>query len=127
MIETTSTEKTVIEPDYWDSEMAKCGMLHVSATADCIRILIPDSQIDMIPLMLGGERITLSRGSCSAGEDSVFEIVFDDHSDSPLSLLVGSEQGDTLPEPESACDIVVYVRGEEILQKRCCWVRPGSK
>ena len=116
MIETTSTEKTVIEPDYWDSEMAKCGVLHVSATADCIKILIPDSQIDMIPLMLEGERITLSRGPCpGGGKAPVFEIVFDDYSDNPLSLLVGSEPGDTLLEPGSECDVVVHVRGERIL------------
>ena len=116
----TNSEKTVIEPDYWDSEMTKCGVLYVSATADCIRILVPDSQIDMIPLMLEGERITLSRGPCpGGGKAPVFEIVFDDYSDSPLSLLVGSEQWDTLPEPGSEWYIVVYVRNERVLQKRC--------
>ena len=128
MTKRVDIKKTLIETDYWDSEMAMCGVLQFSVTPGFIRILIPDSQVDMIPEMLGGKEIVLShRPGPDGGKDSVVEILFDDHSDSPFSLLVDSKLWDRIPEPGSKWNIEVYARCEKILRKECyCRIREVS-
>jgi hypothetical protein len=83
--------------DYWQTTHAKQGYFYLSINAGAFRLLIPPCMEDVIPQMQTGKTIVISHGKYQ-GEKDAFEILFDDHSDSPFSVMVDALQADRKPE-----------------------------
>lgn len=85
----------IVETDYFDSVLAKEGMVFLSWNLDVARLLIPDSQLAMVDEMKTAEYAILSSGRWfeRQGIDAL-ELLFEDHTDSPFALQFASSQCD---------------------------------
>ena len=89
----------ILRTNYWDLEHAKRGFFFISVNAGCVRLLVPETQLQMIPEFETGEYVILSRGPWPAqGRPDAIEILFEDFSDSPFALHLTIEQCDMLPD-----------------------------
>ncbi len=103
----------VVKSNFWDDPMAQSGYFFMSWNAGAGRLLVPDSQLDMLPDMQSAEEVIVSVGPWPrAGFDTATELLFEDHSDEPLVLHIGPQQTDrVLPESDSGTPFPVTVWG----------------
>lgn len=121
----------IVESNWWDSDMARAGMLYCSVNAGCIRLLVPDSRRRIIQEMRDAEYVVLSRGPWPIrGLGEAVELMFEDHGDQPYALQLGPESFDVLPaEPEPGREWVVAGwctkrgRPHKHLERICHWRR----
>ena len=115
--------KKIKSTNYWDTEQAQAGKLYFSINAGCIRMLLPDIMWFIIPELLTGKKIIISRGPWpDQNRPDAFEIMFDDYSDSPYALHVGTEQWDMVPAKDtvgSQWDFAAWTRTRNVLHKKC--------
>jgi hypothetical protein len=79
----------------FDSEHARGGLYFVSWNASSARVLVPDSLLATIDDMRTAKRfVVVSRGPMQ-GRD-VYELLFDDGSDSPFALHIETRMSDRL-------------------------------
>ena len=84
--------------NYFESEYAIAGKVYLSVNAGVFRLLLPDNQIHMLEEISTGKEVVISIGKWpEAAKQIAFELMFDDHSDSPFCLHFGSEQVDRVP------------------------------
>lgn len=115
-----NASKKIANTNFFDLEHAKAGYCYFSINAGCIRMLLPDSMHDLIPEMLTGKKIIVSRGPMpTLGKSDGFEILFDDYSDSPYAMHVGADQWDFVPKKTSKWEFAVWTRQRCVLQKKC--------
>ncbi len=127
LIKIENTGKKIKKTNYWKSEYATEGKLYFSINAGCIRMLVPEKMEHIIPEIKTGKKIILSRGAWpEQGRDDSFEILFDDYSDNPFVLHVGTEQWDMIPKKEKGWEFAVWTRERNVLQKKC-YYRKVSK
>jgi hypothetical protein len=116
---------------YWGSEYDRAGKLYVSCNAGAIRILVPASQGALIEECRRSEYAILSRGPWpELGLAEAVEILFEDRSDSPVTLHLSPESFDFLPaEPEAGKEWVLALwtqkkgRPHKALERKCHWRR----
>lgn len=83
--------------NFWDSEHARRGLFFLSWNAGSGRLMVPDSQRNMLKEMKTAEYLILSRGPWPmGGKSEAYELLFEDHSDCPFSINIGHEQTDRL-------------------------------
>lgn len=118
MITITNRGQAIAETDYWSSEQARAGYLFLSWNAGAGRVLLPDSQKQMLREMKTAEFVIVSRGPwVDQGGREALELLFEDHSDSPFSVTLLAEQCDRLlPEVDQGGGFLVSV-----------WTRGGLK
>ena len=98
MIEIHNNGQDILSTNYWQTEHSERGYLYCSINAGCFRLLIPPAQESQIPEMQTAREVIVSRGAWpEAGKLEAIEIMFEDDSDSPYCLHLGSEQLDQLP------------------------------
>lgn len=82
--------------NYWTSSYARSGAVFVSINAGAFRLLVPPQ----IPIddMVAADEVIVTRGAWpQAGKHDALELLFEDHSDNPFCLHIGSEQTATMP------------------------------
>ena len=88
----------IVASDYWDSEYATAGAVYLSVNAGAFRLMMPDNQIDALADMRTGKLVIISRGPWPAQRRAdAIEVLFDDGTDNPYALHIGTEQIDRLP------------------------------
>jgi len=112
MIIIRNSGKKVVETNYFDSVAAKRGLAFLSMHDGGIRLLLPDYLPDFIlgadssatctynavAVMNTADHVVISRGpSKSFQKQDMLEILFEDHSDTPVSLHMSAEQCAILP------------------------------
>ena len=101
--------------NYYDSEAASRGLLYVSWHANAARVLVPDSQLAMVAEMKTGKECIVSAGPTERG--LAYELLFEDHTDSPFSVTVDMRMSDRLiPASQQGGGFVVTV-----------WTRHGQQ
>lgn len=112
----------LVESNYWDHVYARNNFVYLSTNAGCIRLLIPDT----FPLheLKGTKGVAITRGRCF-GRDAL-EVLFDDGSDYPYSIQVGTEQCDRVA-PVSAIPqrvrFQVVMKGPRVVAEYECFYR----
>jgi hypothetical protein len=106
----------LVATDYWDTQHAAAGLIYASCNGGTIRLLLPPAREPDLPDMTRGvEYVILSRGPWPEQDRAdAFELLFEDHSDSPYALRLSPESFDLLPcEPElgSAWRLALWVSG----------------
>lgn len=105
----------ITHTNYWNLEHAEKGLFYLSWNAGAARLLVPESQKPLIKEMKTGKFVIVSRGKFQ-GRDAL-ELLFEDNSDSPFSILIVTEQTDRLiPDYEQGGGFVVTV-----------WTKSGQK
>src|SRR5271169_5330468 len=96
IIENNETE--IANTNYWDTEHAQAGFVFLSINAGAFRLLIPDTKKQEIKEMMTAKEIIVSRGPWYAGKKpDAIEILYEDFTDTPFSIQMGTEQLDRLP------------------------------
>ena len=100
IVSITNDGPKIIETNYWESEHAKYGFLYMSINAGCYRLLIPKFREDYLKEIATAKDVVISRGpapNLQPPRSDYFEIMFDDHTDTPFIINVGVEQWDRVP------------------------------
>lgn len=148
--------KFLANTNYWDTQAAKLGYLYVSWNANACRILVPDVSLSMIDEMRTGKRAIIMAGEFKAEEVNRFtneldahslslaqkngftkhgfygrglDIVFDDGTTNPFSVLTRPEQVDrNLPASDSGkpLDMLIYTRRGVVHHIPCIYLDVGS-
>lgn len=115
MIYIENDGQAIAGTDYWDSEMNTHGLIAISMNAGAFRILLPDSMADQVADMQTARDVIISKGKCQGKQ--AYEILFDDHTDTPYSLLLDARQFASLQpaDGEHGKDVrvSVWVKGPE--------------
>ena len=123
LVKIINAGKKIKETNFWDSELAKYGKFYCSINAGCIRLLVPDNQVHLLSEMKTGKKVILSRGPWpQMGVDDGFEIMFEDYSNCPFSIHVGTESWDLLPDQNttgSKWQFAIWTRSGCMYQSKC--------
>lgn len=113
MITIENDNSEIISSNYWLTEWAKKGIMAASLNAGTFRVLLPDSMKDMVIEMKTGKEIIISKGQYQGR--IAYEILFDDHTKSPFSLIIGDNQIFSLQVADSeqgkALMVAVWMKG----------------
>jgi hypothetical protein len=86
----------IVETNYWASDYFMRGAVYLSINAGAFRLLVP-SQIP-IDDMVAADEVIVTRGAWpEAGKHEALELMFEDYSDNPYCIHIGSEQIDRPP------------------------------
>lgn len=117
------------ETNYFDSKMADAGALGLSVHKCCIRVLVPERSILILPDMLQGAKeavLILLAGLNAETEGVAFQFVMNDGSDRPWSFCGGTTSilgGINIP-PDSTFTAAIWTRISGKLTK--CWEGAGA-
>ncbi|RTB44096.1 hypothetical protein [Pseudomonas aeruginosa] len=107
----------IARTNYWETELAQSGFAYLSWNAGVGRLLLPDALVAGLQDMRNAEYVIVSRGIWAEhGKRDAWELLFEDHSDSPYCLTLLTEQSDRLlPDNNQGggFDIAVWIRDGE--------------
>jgi hypothetical protein len=113
----------IASSDFWDSEYARKGYFYLSFNAGAARLLIPDSRIAQVEELQTGELVIISQGP-GMGRKDMTEVLFEDNTDVPYSIHIGSEQVDRfLPASDHGRDVPFTAWGRNAV---LLFERPGK-
>jgi hypothetical protein len=109
----------IVKTNFFDSEYAENGYFYLSTNAGHVRLLIPDSQKNLLKELKNVAYAILSRGPWIQRDvlDAI-ELMFEDFSNSPYAIHMTAQQCDMLPE------IGEEGKGD---WKLSLWLRSGNK
>lgn len=95
-MEVKNDGQEIVETNYWSSDYCRKGAVYLSINAGAFRLLLPPQ----FPLddMAVADEVIVTRGAWpNAGKHDALELMFEDHSDNPYCIHMGSEQTDRMP------------------------------
>lgn len=118
LIQIENRGQQIVNTNYWDSPLATDGRIFMSWNAGAARLLIPDHMEFLLRDMRSAKHVIISRGPY-LGDIAlqVFELLFEDLSDSPFYLLMALGQSDRIPP--------AHEQGEGFTLS--VWTRTGQK
>lgn len=115
MIITENNGPLLKASNYWDSQMARRGQCFVSINKGTFRLLLPDSLKSIEADIRTGKYVAITLGMHRHTGWMMYEIMFDDGSDSPYSLWINPEQFERSFSISDAAskdrELIVYSRG----------------
>ncbi|MGB3988437.1 MAG: hypothetical protein WBK67_01960 [Minisyncoccales bacterium] len=125
MIAIENAGPRIVSSTYWDSELNARGVIVCSLNAGAFRLLLPDSLASEVPEMSTGKEVIVSKGAYRGQKG--YEFLFDDHSESPYSILIGWNQMVTFHpadrEHGKAIQVSVWIRGSKEMLNLPGWFR----
>ena len=101
----------IASTDYWDSDQAQKGLMHVSPNAGVLRLLVPPKWERILPDMRTGKRVTVENSIVRRG---AVDIVFEDGTQSPFFVSLDRRQFSGIPK-RGAWGLSVWTReGKQI-------------
>ena len=98
MLTIVNDGQKIRETNFWQLSTNK---FWVSVNAGCMRLLVPRAMHYTIDDIKTGKEVVVSRGPMpSAGILDGMEIMFDDHTDEPFAIHVGTAAFDLVPNEE---------------------------
>lgn len=89
--------QAIVETNYFDIAHAQAGALYLSWNASAARLLVPDSQKQILRELRGAREVLISRGPwADQGNRDALELLWEDDSDNPFVLHLAIEQSDRL-------------------------------
>jgi hypothetical protein len=111
----TNNGPEIASTNFWETPHAHAGKVFLSLNAGCFRLLLPEDLEDQLAEMRTARNVVISRGPWpGGGKADAIEVLFDDGTDSPLAIHIGTEQVDQLPLDSDAgkpCKFAVYICG----------------
>ncbi len=98
MITIANNGPLIAHTNYWQSEYFHSGYALLSWNAGVARLMLPDAMKSWLRDMTTAKHVIISRGPMlQAGGRDGLEILFDDFSDHPYALSMGTEQALQVP------------------------------
>ncbi len=89
---------SIVNTNYWETEMAKHGYVYCSINAGCFRLLVPEKKGISLDDLQSGHLVIVTRAPWPAmGVRDALELLFEDDSDTPFALHIVSRQVDRMP------------------------------
>jgi hypothetical protein len=80
------------QTDYWNTEMCRRGFYYMVHNNGIFSLLVPEIKInELIKELQTAESVIITRGTYK-NKDDCFEIVFDDKTETPYSIMLEDEQ-----------------------------------
>jgi hypothetical protein len=90
----------IVSTNYWDTNYARKGYVFLSINAGTCRLLVPEAMLAAIPEWRAAREVIVSKGPWpDQGKAEALELLFEDDSDSPYALHIGTNQVDRIPLP----------------------------
>ncbi|MDD2162542.1 hypothetical protein N1078_18440 [Pseudomonas sp. MIL19] len=107
----------ISETNYWATQYSHSGYAYLTWNSGTARLLVPENLKPALRDMSTAKHVIISRGPhvISGGRDAI-EILFEDFSDAPYSLMLGIEQTDRMPSERIIKDFPLTI-----------WTREGLK
>jgi len=111
LFEVVNDGKNIESTNYFDSEHAKQGYFYLSTNSGCVRLLVPDNQLQAIKDFKAAKYVILSRGPWpeQEGKDAL-ELLFEDFSANPYVIYMVEQQCDMLPDGKGDWILAVWSR-----------------
>ena len=88
----------IARTNYYDSPNARAGYFYLSINAGAFRLIIPDSQLQVMAELITGKEVIVSRGPWpDQNRSDALELLFEDGSQNPYCLHLVPQQCDRLP------------------------------
>jgi hypothetical protein len=103
IIKTVNDGRKIADTNYWKSDYARNGYCYLSINAGAYRLLVPKYGKDWVKECQSAQAVILSRGTAykyKPPKDDALEILFEDNTDSPFTIMISPEQMDRMPADE---------------------------
>lgn len=123
VIKVENNGSEITSTNFWESAFNSNGLMLMSINKNSFRLLVPENckDFDLKELMTGKDDIILSFGKLYGR--SALEILFDDHTNSPYSIHIGTDQMDRLPigcKRSETYTFIIYQKGlKKVLETTC--------
>lgn len=118
----------IIATNYFDLDHARAGYVHLSPNAGALRLLVPPTLRKSLKDMRAASEVVISIGPNPAKGGRVeVEIMFDDESDSPFCLWIGTEQCSPMPMAGDKWTFATWGPGPAMLFERPAMVRKVAR
>lgn len=118
----------IVSTDFWESKWNDNGMLYLSVNAGAFRLLVPDNCRDFDLNEVNTAKVIVISTGKGMGRECVFEILYDDYTNSPYSMHFGTEQSDRIPtESKGEFRFIIYKKGMEKVLDTKCYYRKVNK
>jgi hypothetical protein len=90
----------IAETNYWETTLSKKGLFFMNFNNGFYRLLVPETNEDIVKEVLNASRVIISRGAAPQlvpPRTDAFEIVFEDRTDSPYAILMTPDFWDCFP------------------------------
>jgi hypothetical protein len=88
----------IVETNFWQTDIARRGGFYLSGNAGAFRLLVPVIQEAAVADFQTAKDVILTRGPWpAAGQAKAMEILFDDGTDNPYAIHLGTAQVDRWP------------------------------
>ncbi len=104
---------SIKQTNYFDLPQAEAGMVYLSWNAGVGRLLVPDIVASYLDEMQSAREVIVTRGLWRKYQREALELMWEDDSDAPFSIIIVSEQCDRLlPETDQGggFSIVAWTR-----------------
>ena len=112
----------IASTDYWDSEQAQKGLMHVSPNAGVLRLLVPQKWERVLPDMRTGKKVTVENSIVRRG---AVDIVFEDGTQSPFFVSLDRRQFSGIPK-RGAWGFSVWTQEGKQIELACKVESTGS-
>jgi hypothetical protein len=102
----------IVQTTFWDTDMARNGLMHLSWNAGAGRLLVPDGLAAVLRDEVGGaSEVLVSRGPWrEQGNRDALELLWDDGSECPFAVHIVAEQSDRrIPESQQGGGFFISV------------------
>ena len=82
----------VVETNYFDSLSARMGGTFMTANAGALRLFIPKSIDSCLKDILSARCVVIARGIYREAMTRMYELMFEDDSESPFAIWIGPKQ-----------------------------------
>lgn len=105
----------IAKTNFWDSEHAQHGLLHLSPNAGVLRLLVPPNQEPNLSEMHTGKKVTVESSILIPGQ---MDIVFEDGTPAPFFVCLDHKQCSGIPE-RGNWRLAVWTRDGKQMELAC--------
>lgn len=112
IIQITNNKTEIINTNYFESLLNKHGKFYVSINAGAFRLLIPDVYLNTME-----KELPLAQKMVITRDSTMFNILFEDYSETPYQIQLSSNSFDRLPSQQD--------KGRDFIFS--AWTKKGGK
>lgn len=113
----------ISQTNYWQSEHAERGLLHLSPNAGVLRLLVPPNQEALLTEMRTGRRATIENSIQVPGN---MDVVFEDNTSSPFCVSMHRQQCSGIPQ-KGNWKLAVWTQAGKQMEFPCKVKSTGSR
>jgi len=117
----------IVKTNFWETEWNEAGRFYLSGHAGAFRLLVPDEHFHWHSEIQKAKEVVITQGIDRIQKKEMVEILFDDHTNSPIVLGLAKVQTDWIgnSRPEGY-PFFVYLEGCFLVARFTCYCRQAK-